>query len=309
MKKKINPQSASFNSNIAIVLSVCLTAVFVALGGTIPGTHAVPASPKQSAIGQSRLPTASSGAGDVRLVRMLPLPKAPLVVLYDQYDNAGLTAISSQDFEPLFDAKDSELADDFIVPAGEIWSVESIDVDGLYFNGLGPADNFNVVFYTDSSALPGTAVASRVGSAYVQSGSTFTITLSPAFSLAPATYWVSVQARMDFSAGGQWGWTDRTVQSNNGAAWQNPGGFFGVCPTWGRRGADCALDPTNPDQVFRLTGTAAVCSPDWQSEPSLNNARRNAATTVAGSYLYAITGFNSLPDYTNVNERFDGTTW
>jgi len=79
MKKKLNSQKALVDSRGAIALIVCLTAVLVALGGTIPGTSAVPASPKQSAIGQSRLPTASSGAGDVRLVRMLPLPKAPLV--------------------------------------------------------------------------------------------------------------------------------------------------------------------------------------------------------------------------------------
>src|SRR5256885_244321 len=54
-----------------------------------------------------------------------------------------------------------------------------------------------------------------------------------------ATYWVSVRANMSFAAGGQWGWDDRTVQDNSEAAWQNPGGGFGVCPSWGHRGTEC----------------------------------------------------------------------
>ena len=38
-------------------------------------------------------------------------------------------------------------------------------------------------------------------------------------------------------------------------------------------------------------------------------ARRNAATAVVGSSLYAITGFDLAPNYTTANERFNGTSW
>ena len=38
------------------------------------------------------------------------------MTLYDQYNNAGTTATSSQDFETAFDAFDSFTADDFVVP-------------------------------------------------------------------------------------------------------------------------------------------------------------------------------------------------
>ena len=33
------------------------------------------------------------------------------------------------------------------------------------------------------------------------------------------------------------------------------------------------------------------------------------ATAVVGSNLYAITGFNGAPDYTAVNEHFNGASW
>ncbi len=39
------------------------------------------------------------------------------------------------------------------------------------------------------------------------------------------------------------------------------------------------------------------------------NARRNPATVVVGSNMYAITGFNLAPDYSTANERFNGTSW
>ena len=51
------------------------------------------------------------------------------------------------------------------------------------------------------------------------------------------------------------------------------------------------------------------CTPAWQNEPPIANARRNPATVAVGSNLYAITGFNAAPDYTAVNERFNGTSW
>ena len=184
----------------------------------------------------SQLPstTARATSGSLRAVRghSLKAPAAPAVVLYDQYDNDSGAGTSSQNFESSFDGFDDELADDFVVPGGANWSVDGVDVAGVYFNGPGPMTNANVKFYSDSSGLPGSEVASRPNSSIADSAGSLVITVSPAVSLAAGHYWVSVQANMDFGVGGQWGWEDRLVQSNSEAAWQNPGGGFGVCPTW-----------------------------------------------------------------------------
>jgi hypothetical protein len=202
----------------------------------------------------SEAPQKASGPAGAHMLRLLPQPKAPQVVLYDQYDNAGTNATFSGTFTD-FVGFDADLADDFVVPGGETWNVESIDADGVYFNGAGPADSFNVFIYTDSGGLPGTQVYSTTNQPWVQNGTTFTVSLSPAAVLSAGTYWIEIQANMTFAVGGQWGWTDRTVQSNNPAAWQNPGGGFGVCTTWGVRHTDCAIDPGVPDQVYRINGT------------------------------------------------------
>jgi hypothetical protein len=72
-------------------------------------------------------------------------------------------------------------------------------------------------------------------------------------------YWVSVQANMS-STNGQWGWTDRTVQANSPAVWQNPGGQFNSCLTWGVR-TTCVGDAAAPDQMFRLVGAISGGTP------------------------------------------------
>jgi hypothetical protein len=182
----------------------------------------------------------------------IPAPAAPNVVLYDQYDNAGLYATSSQDFEAAYDAFDDFVADDFVVPSGETWNVDEVDVQGVYFNGAGPSVSFHVFIYQDAGGLPGTQVYSALDQSYT-GGPDFVITLSTPAVLTEGTYWISVQSRMDFTAGGQWGWQDRTVQSNGPSAWQNPGGGFGVCTTWGAK--QTCIPGSGVDAVFRLAGT------------------------------------------------------
>src|SRR5947208_13160892 len=108
-------------------------------------------------------PTVSSGAIGVRKLGILPYPNAPQLILYDQYNNASTVASLSATFTD-FPTFSSDLADDFVVPGGQTWNVQSIDADGVYFNGPGPAARFNVFFYADSGGLPGAQVFSATTS-------------------------------------------------------------------------------------------------------------------------------------------------
>ena len=162
----------------------------------------------------SQAPQRTSG---VRAAHVLPIPRAPKtpqVVLYDQYNNAGANATLCATFDdfPTFTA---DLADDFVVPGGQTWNVQSIDADGVYFNGAGPAFDWNVFIYTNSGGLPGTQVYSTLHQPVTVVGTTFTVNLTPAAVLAAGTYWIEIQPNMDFGTQGEWGWTDRTVQSNS----------------------------------------------------------------------------------------------
>jgi hypothetical protein len=190
-----------------------------------------------------------------------PIAAAPATILYDQTNNPAPTpppppsdgVITSQDYEPKFDNYDSFAADDFVIPPLQIWNITEVDVIGESSEPPVPPDSFHVFFYTDSGTLPGTLVASRLANPYSGFG-IFVITLTSPVKLGHGTYWVSVQAREDFTSSGEWFWGNRLVISNSGAAWQNPGGGFGAdCPTWGRK-TTCRPTQNGSDQLFRLIG-------------------------------------------------------
>src|SRR5438045_9239962 len=65
-------------------------------------------------------------------------PSVPQTVLYDQYNNAGIDVTVSATFTD-FPTYRADLADDFVVPTGQTWTVQSIDANGAYLFGLRPA--------------------------------------------------------------------------------------------------------------------------------------------------------------------------
>ena len=169
---------------------------------------------------------------------------------------------NSQNFEAVNAAFNNQGADDFVVPAGSVWTVQGVVAGGVYFNGPGPASTFNVTFYSNVAGFPGAVVPGGTYTllAYTRDvpASTFTICLPTPLVLTPGTYWVSIQANMDFTPGGEWGWSDRTMTSNSAAVWRNPGmGFGTACTTYGRRAATCLIDPAAPDQNFQIRGISA----------------------------------------------------
>ena len=179
-------------------------------------------------------------------------------VLYDQHGTDSGIGIVSQNFESAFDAYDAQAADDFTVPAGQTWKVTEVDASGVYFGGYGPARDETVTFYKNKKGHPGKQKAS-VTAAGSDSGGTFAISLGKKGvklkgGAKGTTYWVSVVANMDFGVGGEWGWENQTTAVGNPAQWQNPGGGFGVCPTWDDENV-CIPDGQG-DHMFTIRGSA-----------------------------------------------------
>ena len=182
-------------------------------------------------------------------------------VLYDQTDgDAGFNHwVISQDYTAELDSRDSQAADDFVVPSPG-WSIESLDV--VYYHGGGSVpQSIHVFFYADAGDLPGALVASRPGQAYTWACcyGTASISLSPPVALEPGNYWVSVQAEQGVG-GGYWYWGNRLSSTNDPAVWRNPGGgfplYFCTSTTWTAR-QSCWDDELGPDQIFRLRGELA----------------------------------------------------
>lgn len=183
-----------------------------------------------------------------------PAVEAPdaSVVLYDQNNNDAGTGVTSQNFEASFDIYDNSGADDFVATGGG-WKIKQVTVTGVYYNGYGPAVSETVSVYKDAGGLPGALIKAKTKVGADTAGS-FVIKLGKTGikTGGAGTRWLGVVVNMDFSAGGQWGWETRSVQSGNGAAWQNPGNGFGSgCVTWTNLMTCLGY---GPDFMFKLKG-------------------------------------------------------
>lgn len=184
-------------------------------------------------------------------------------LLYDQSDNDNGQGIIAQNFETEFDLYDSEAADDFKVPAGKIWRITEIHVDGTYFDGAGSADSFNVTVYTSKKGKIDKPIRSCPNASYYYDtqfdlGSEY---IRCKVRLRKGSYFIAIQANMDFSAGGQWGWLTNTTVRNKPSLWRNPeDGLETGCIDF-EETATCIDSDEGGDYSFALYGKAKDLGP------------------------------------------------
>lgn len=175
--------------------------------------------------------------------------------IYSQRDNDNGIGIVSQNFEATYDAYDSQGADDFKIKNSTGATVKRVFVDGVYFGGVGPANNIHVTFYKNASGHPGAVKKDYPTQSYSDLTGTGTFSIPiPGLKLAKGTYWVSVYVNMDFGVGGEWGWNTNNTIRNKPSNWQNPGnGFSTGCSTWGVT-TTCIPSGEGGDFSFSLVG-------------------------------------------------------
>ena len=195
-------------------------------------------------------------------------------VLYDQTNFAGPNDWPSDDY-PGSPTVSTQIADDFTVPPGQSWVPSQVDVFGLY-SPMIPPSVVNVFLYSSAGSVPGTELHRRTGVS--TPGPHYSVSLSGAPMLAPGAYWVSVQQAGATFMQPAWGWFERTVQSGQPAAFRNPGGGISTCTNWRARNT-CFGTAGGPDQLFRLSGTAAS-DPVTFGQLTLNRKKGTAQLTV-----------------------------
>jgi hypothetical protein len=217
-----------------------------------------------------RLKTAFQIALATATVAIATLPNtAPAAPLFDQIDPTPPESTGSQDFETAFDAVDTLAADDFIVPAGQVWKLDSAFLDGFKVGSTTPAA-YHVALYRNAGTLPGeeifqATVNTGPGTAYPD----VSLPLSSAPVLPAGTWWLSAQARLDGVSPAnpqQWFWSESDTGAGSTAVWRNPSDAYGTgCTSFTPR-PECPLVPTGgttpaphpaPGQSFRLEGASA----------------------------------------------------
>ena len=178
-------------------------------------------------------------------------------LLVDQTFNCTF-GIACQQF-PDFGDSTLDAADDFVVPANQIFDITEVTVSGS-FSFLGPIDSVDVIIYADDGTLlPGATTCVYPGE--IPTGGTsdpnFVIPLTPACQLLPGTYWIEVRPTMPFNGGdpGQWFWNQTTIFYGEEYRWQDPDSLIsGACPTWVPQSA--CIASVGQSLCFSLAGTS-----------------------------------------------------
>ncbi len=99
-----------------------------------------------------------------------------------------------------------ETADDFTVPPGAVWNIDSVFTVGSFSSttSLG-FDSVIVTFYYDNSGVPGAVRSSdTIALPATQTSTSLEVVLNQTVSLGQGTYWITVNIVMGFGANGQW---------------------------------------------------------------------------------------------------------
>jgi hypothetical protein len=150
----------------------------------------------------------------------------------------------------------AQSADDFTIPAGQVWSIEKVIAPGGV-NGLPVLNSARVVIYSDSIGMP-TRVVYNSGVILPASGTsnpTLELLLSTPASLAAGKYWISVYAELAFGPGNQWFWSTTGTVSGSEAKFKDDADLFGVGATdWTLH--SLAFGGAPIDMLFSLFGKA-----------------------------------------------------
>lgn len=157
---------------------------------------------------------------------------------------------------------DTELADDFDVPAGG-WAVSVVRLGTFYHSGgtpVRPSTSGNITFYSDTgNGRPGAAIAGctyrNVSLFYNESFITSVMTLPEVCALPQGRNWIGFSGNLSFAdqEGGVYV-TQETGTPGGTVVWRNPGGGYanGGCTDWSAP-TSCAL-ARDGGMTFQLYG-------------------------------------------------------
>jgi hypothetical protein len=192
-------------------------------------------------------------------------------------------ALSSQDFTD--DTRDTQIADDFTVPAGQSWHLAQVDVAGTVSGN--PPSAVNVSLFANAGSVPGAELFHENGIA-ASFQPNYSARLRGAPDLEPGTYWISV-----VEAGGDsamaWRWYTIESRSGNPGVFRAPdGGSESTCTDW--TPISTCFSGVPPDMSFRLIGTARSQLLSLGKLTRLRNGTARLAVTASGPGAVVLSG-------------------
>lgn len=178
-------------------------------------------------------------------------------LLYDQTANVGTGGILCRTHDNPSQANfNTEGADDFEVPAGETWNIDSVITLGTYNFFSPPALVPTIVaIYNDNNGQPGTLVAQdTVADGDPDNDQDLEVYLNSPISLSAGKYWLSVRL---YTSAVPWYWLRiPELVSSDPSHWRNPGGGYNLCNNWAPL-VTCLATVTDSSYAYQIYGCLA----------------------------------------------------
>jgi hypothetical protein len=174
--------------------------------------------------------------------------------------------VTAQDFETAYDQYDAQGADDFIVPSGVTWYIDSILIPGSYSATATTTCGLIYNIHTDNGGEPSSTIVfgDTINSNLDGNGDgDLVVRFETPVSLTSGHYWLVANGRKNFaSGGGQWYWQRDVSLTGYPALWRNPGNGFGSsCLSW-TTFYDCtALGMSDSGLAFSIYGCYGPIKP------------------------------------------------
>ena len=158
-------------------------------------------------------------------------------ILHDQTGGMTGEGFFANEMTSSYSSFTSRGADDFVVPTGQTWTIESFYIPyGQQASATWLPSSADVLLIADDGSGHPTGAVVCVGTATAEtaSGSNFTFTLATPCMLPQGTYWLELafDGVVNFTMAA--GWAVRSPVAGQPAQWQDPGHTYGTtCSTWG----------------------------------------------------------------------------
>jgi len=180
----------------------------------------------------------------MRLVYSSNRMPAPLFTQIDMISTSGVISSFSA---PLADV---QVADDFVVPAGKMWTISEVFARGFVNDGTMP-QSVQVDFFEDNGGQPGALITSITNGMFVFTGDIM-ISLPSAITLTEGSYFVSIVS-INNTVSHRWNIFDHSTANTTSVPWlSTPDGSFGLPPNTWTIYSDLGLTATGSE--FSLSG-------------------------------------------------------
>lgn len=193
------------------------------------------------------------------------------IALVNQIENVTTNGLVAQDFETVLNGNDCRIADDFVVPNGDTWYIDSIILYGFYTVNTPDSAGMNLTIYENNNGSIGTQVYTQLIQMELDpdnDGSIIARWATP-LQINSGSYWLAASARKDYlNDQGIWYWYLEDSDLGAEAKWENPGGSWNVCTSWTPITNSSCVAVAYTGVAFQMFGCLGSVKPTINNLPS-----------------------------------------